>query len=105
MIRVDNLIKSAAEDGAASGDGRRGSRAREGSDGAVGPPGKPEKPGGKLSEALALDLWSFVEPLAAPQGCGKYQGGTPAEVREILRAILDVLKPTPEFLVVYITNK
>jgi len=89
---VDNLIKSAAEDGAASGDGRRGSRVREGGDVAVGP-------SGKLSEALALDLWSFVEPLAAPQGCGKFQGGTPAEVRDILRAILDVLKPDPKFLV------
>jgi hypothetical protein len=79
---VDNLIRSASEEGA-EGEARRCSKTREGGAGDVK---------GKLSEALALDLWSFVQPLAQREG-GKFVDASPAELKDILKAILEAIKP------------
>ena len=76
---VDNLIRSASEEGA-EGEARRCSKAREGDI------------KGKMNETLALDLWSFVQPLAQREG-GKFVEASPAELKDILKAILDAIKP------------
>jgi len=82
---VDNLI--ASEEGT-EGEARRGSKVREGGAGE-----------GKLSEPLALDLWSFVQPLAQREG-GKFVGGASLnELKDLLKAILDVLKPDNKLFV------
>lgn len=81
---VDNIVKSSSDD-SASVEGRRGSKAKE--DGAVWNPAK-------LTESLALDMWSFVEALVSPQEMvwGKFHAATHAELKEILKAILEAVK-------------
>ena len=82
---VDNLIRSASEEGA-EGEARRCSKAREGDI------------KGKMNETLALDLWSFVQPLAQREG-GKFVDASPAELKDILKAILEVIKPDNKLFV------